>query len=187
MSFSLTRKTDYALVALSRLAVDSAEASPVSARHIADLYDLPLPIMMNVLKDLASAGLVTSKRGASGGYYLSRPHGQISFAQVIEAIEGPVTVTACCEDTSEDESEEPCLACRLEQSCPITGAMKQFNDLVVAFLYSMTLEDMMRNDLSMSMVIRNSDASDDRTIHSQQDTQPVALNNAIGQTSGNTP
>ena len=73
MSFSLTRKSDYALLALSRLDLEGPDASPVSARHIADAYDLPLPIMMNVLKDLAGAGLVNSKRGATGGYYLSRP------------------------------------------------------------------------------------------------------------------
>ncbi len=189
MSFSLTKKSDYALVALSRLEVEAGGGQPISARHIADEFDLPLPIMMNVLKDLAGSGLVRSKRGATGGYYLSRPAQQITFADVIEAIEGPVSVTACCDENEQephDDHDEPCLACRLMQRCPITGSMRQFNDLVVSFLRTMTLADMMREDLHLSMMIRHEHTGEDRTIDGKATPEQttVALNNAVGQQSG---
>lgn len=182
MSFSLTRKTDYALVALSRLPGESPTAQPISARLIADEYDLPLPLMMNVLKELAGAGLVTSKRGATGGYYLARPASQITFAEVIAAIEGPVKVAMCCgdeDDHAQDEGES-CLACRLVERCPITGSMKQFNDLVVSFLRSMTLEELMRDDLRLAMTVQLGHTGERRSIDPLvNDTQPMELNNTV--------
>jgi Rrf2 family protein len=152
MSFSLTRKTDYALVALARLAQQEADGGPpVSARQIAEEYELPLPLLMNVLKDLNRAEMVASRRGAGGGYYLQRPADQISLREVVNHIEGPVGVTACCEDGLEDDDQ--CLGCRLTGKCPITGAMRRLNDLLVSFLDRMTLADMMRDDLRLSLQI----------------------------------
>ena len=139
----LTRKTDYALVALARLAnADPDRGSPVSARRIAEEYRLPLPLMMNLLKNLQQAGFVRSTRGARGGYYLADRPEQIRLASVIEAIEGPLQLTVCCEDETEDE---PCLSCALAPRCPITMAMQHVNSRIADFLSQISLRDLMES------------------------------------------
>lgn len=152
MSFSLTRKTDYALVALARLAQQYADGgSPLSARQIAEEYELPLPLLMNVLKELNRGDMVASRRGAGGGYSLERPAEQITLREVISHIEGPVGVAACCEEGLEDDDQ--CLGCRLTNRCPITGSIRRFNDMLISFLDRMTLADMMQDDLRLSLQI----------------------------------
>lgn len=152
MSFNLTRKSDYALVALARLAQrEAAGGPPVSARLIAEEYQLPLPLLMNVLKDLNRAGLVASRRGAGGGYYLPRPAAEITLREIIGSIEGPVAVAACCDEGREDDDQ--CLGCRLTQRCPVTGSIRRLNDLLVSFLERMTLADMLHDDIRLSLQI----------------------------------
>ncbi len=155
MSFALTRKTDYALLAMARLADEAPDAAgPLSARQIAQEYDLPLPVLMNVLKDLARAELVKAQRGAGGGYALTRDAADIRLAQVVAAIEGPIAVTLCCENDDEDDQ---CLGCRLTERCPITHTMKQFNDLIMHVLHSMTLADAMNRDVRFDLSITGRD------------------------------
>lgn len=84
---SLTRKADYALVAAVYLARRQAEGGgPVSAREIAEQFDLPRPLLMNVLKQLAGAGLLRSVRGANGGYGLVVPADRLTVLQLVEAV-----------------------------------------------------------------------------------------------------
>ncbi|MHC4994268.1 MAG: RrF2 family transcriptional regulator [Planctomycetota bacterium] len=149
ISFNLTRKTDYALVALSALAEAAGDdVPPMSAREISEKHSLPLPLLMNVLKDLHKADLVTSRRGAGGGYLLTRTPGSISLLQIVEATEGPVSVAVCCDE----EEPEPCTPCRVEDNCPIVTPMQRFNDMVNTFLASITLNDLIKQDPSQRMV-----------------------------------
>jgi Rrf2 family protein len=143
MSFSLTRKTDYALVALTRLAEEAnGTQRALSARQIAEQYDLPLPLLMNVLKDLHKANIVCSRRGPSGGYMLCcHDPSQITMLQVIEALEGRVQVALCC-DEEESPGAEPCVPCRVLAKCPNVRPMQKFNDLVRDFLSQVTLKDL---------------------------------------------
>src|SRR5687767_6990019 len=119
MSFALTRKTDYALVALTRLAEEATgRQRPLSARQIAEQYGLPLPLLMNVLKELHKGDIVCSRRGPSGGYMLCcHDPAEITMLQIIEALEGPVKVALCC-DEEESAGDEPCVACRVLAKCP---------------------------------------------------------------------
>ena len=137
--FSFTRKTDYALVALATLAVDrSNRDKPMSARQIAERNGLPLPLLMQVLKNLHRSGLVDSARGAGGGYYLASSPESISVVRVIEAIEGPVKVTACCDEAD----DELCTACNIMVQCPIVGAMQRLNEMIVKFLDRVSIRDL---------------------------------------------
>lgn len=143
MSFSLTRKTDYGLVALATLAAEAAGAGqPLSARQIAEAYNLPLPLLMNVLKDLHRAGIVCSRRGASGGYHLCKDPGKISLLSIIEAIEGPVHAAVCCSE-EEIAGGEPCTACRVQPQCPITTPMQRLDERVREFLTGLSLRDVL--------------------------------------------
>ena len=93
----LSKKADYALIAMKHLAT-RADAASASAREIAEQYDIPVELMAKVLQRLARRGLLTSHQGTRGGYRLSRPSHAISVADVIQAIDGPLTVTACSTD-----------------------------------------------------------------------------------------
>jgi len=75
-----------------------------SAREIAEQYDIPVELMAKVLQRLAREGLLASHQGTRGGYQLSRPPAQISVADVIQAVDGPLTVTAC--STEEENCEQ---------------------------------------------------------------------------------
>ncbi len=93
----LSKKADYALIAMKHLALRSDRGSS-SAREIAEQYDIPIELMAKVLQRLVRRGLLASQQGTHGGYHLVRMPSQISVADVIQAIDGPVTVTACSVD-----------------------------------------------------------------------------------------
>src|SRR5450759_4346638 len=93
----LSKKADYALMAMKHLALRGDRGSS-SAREIAEQYGIPIELMAKVLQRLVQRGLLASHQGTRGGYHLARLPGQISVADVIQAIEGPVTVTACSTD-----------------------------------------------------------------------------------------
>jgi len=82
---SLSRKVDYALVAMAHLLENPAQV--VSAREIAAAHDLPLALVMNILKRLHQAGLLASTRGVHGGYKIAVNLDEISLAMIIEVVE----------------------------------------------------------------------------------------------------
>ena len=90
----LSKKADYALMAMKHLAM-SQDAASTSAREIAEQYDIPLELLAKVLQRLVRRGLLTSHQGTRGGYTLSKSTASISVADIIQAIDGPLTVTAC--------------------------------------------------------------------------------------------
>ena len=129
----LTRKTDYALVALAGLARPGRPAS--SARDLAAELNLPLPVLRNILKLLASRGLLTSSRGPSGGYRLARHPREITLAAVVDAIEGPVQLLKCCPIPGGDDDR-----CRLEPSCLIKDRVRMVHERLMQFLNEVTLD-----------------------------------------------
>ncbi len=130
----LTRKTDYALVALAGMARRGDDAA--SARDLADELNLPLPVLRNILKVLATKGLLTSSRGPSGGYRLARLPREISLAEIVAAIEGPVQLVTCC-PTGNDEMDH---ACQLEESCLIKLNVGRVHERLMGFLHEVTLD-----------------------------------------------
>src|SRR5258705_7945107 len=103
----LSKKSDYALIAMKHLALRGDRASS-SAREIAELYDIPIELMAKVLQRLVRRGLLASQQGTHGGYQLARVPALISVADVIQAIEGPVTVTACSTEEGQCEQFSKC-------------------------------------------------------------------------------
>lgn len=165
--FALSRSTEYAVMALARLAEARSQAppdgaaepgcpgEPISARALAASEGCPAPVVSGVLKRLHQAGLVGSKRGARGGYYLDRPPERIDLLAVIAAVEGPepVRLTPCCEqdepdrrDATPQTGEKPAPSeesCPIMCHCPITGAVRGLNHRMQAFLGQLTLADLM--------------------------------------------
>jgi Rrf2 family protein len=120
----LSKKADYALLAMRHLAAHS-DRGAVSARELAETYDLPPELLAKVLQKLVRGQLLTSIQGIRGGYGLARPAAAISVADVITAIDGPLTVTACSETNHN---------CEQYSKCNIRDPLWQIKDRIVSAL-----------------------------------------------------
>jgi FeS assembly SUF system regulator len=129
----LSKKADYALIAMKHLSHRDSGATSTSAREIAEQYDIPIELMAKVLQRLVRAGLLISTQGTRGGYTLSRSSVSISVADVIEAIDGPFTVTACSSDKND---------CEQYGKCSVRGPLWQIRERIVQTLGMVTLADM---------------------------------------------
>ena len=134
---AMTRKVDYGIVALARLAeCDADDRGPQSARQLADHDRMPLPLLAKALKDLQRANIVGSVRGACGGYYLREDPAQINIADVIRALDDCVEVVPCCRD-----EEQP--SCQTMPGCPVSMQLRRLNEKILDMLSEITLEDLM--------------------------------------------
>lgn len=132
----LSKKTDYALIALKDLA-SSPEGSSSSAREIAGRYKIPVELMAKVLQRLARRGLLESHHGKRGGYDLARPASMISVADVIQAVDGPVAVTAC---SDVDET------CEQYSTCNVRDPLWRLKDRIVRTLAEFTIDELAREE-----------------------------------------
>ncbi|MGL6289692.1 MAG: SUF system Fe-S cluster assembly regulator [Silanimonas sp.] len=128
----VTRLTDYATVVLTVLAEQAERVH--SAAELAERSRVEPATVAKVLKLLAQAGLVESFRGASGGYRLARPPERIPLVAIVEALEGPLGMTACSVHDGE---------CGIESHCGIRAGWQRINDVVVDALNRTTLADML--------------------------------------------
>ena len=128
----LSKKADYALMAMKHLA-QKRDVSSTSAREIAEQYDIPIELMAKVLQRLVRVGLLASTQGTRGGYQLGRPATGISVAEVIEAIDGPFTVTACSTDKND---------CEQFSKCSIRDPLWQIRERIVEALGTVTIAEM---------------------------------------------
>ena len=128
----LSKRSDYALIALRHLATPGDKPS-ASARELAERFDIPVELLAKVLQKLARAGLLASQQGIRGGYVLSRPADKISVADIIVAVDGPLTVTAC---SDEDQT------CDQYLKCNVRDPLWRLKDRIVAALASCTLAEL---------------------------------------------
>ena len=140
----LSKKADYALIAMKHLALNASRAEArmreggagapsASAREIAEQYDIPIELLAKVLQRLVRTGLLASTQGTRGGYTLSRPSKSISVADVIQAIDGPFTVTACSTEKHD---------CEQYSKCSVRDPLWQIRERIVAALGTVTLSEM---------------------------------------------
>ena len=127
----LSKKADYALMAMKHLATH-ADGASASAREIAASYDIPVELMAKILQRLARSGLVLSLQGTRGGYRLARPTARITVADIIQAIDGPLTVTAC---STEAEN------CGQYSKCSVRDPLWKIKDRIISALSECTLEE----------------------------------------------
>lgn len=130
---TLTRKTEYALIAVCHLA--RVDGKVVSARDIAEEHTVPLPLLMNVLKKLNRTGHVRSVRGAHGGYVLGVKPEQFTLADLIAAVEGPVHLVRC---TNPAQNARPCTRTGI---CFIRRPIGKIHEHLSQFLAGITVAD----------------------------------------------
>lgn len=128
----LSKKADYALIAMKHLAQRSDQGSS-SAREIAETYDVPIELMAKVLQRLVRRGLLESHQGTRGGYKLARLASLISVADVIQAIDGPVTVTAC---STVDRS------CEQFARCNVRDPLQKVRERILSALGGCTIAEL---------------------------------------------
>lgn len=136
--FKLNRKTEYALLAL-RFLNRNATGGPVRARTIAEHYDLPAPILSKVLQALKAGSLITSTKGAHGGYQLGQPLSQISFATILELFTDASGLVDCVDSVD---------CCEQGARCDIQTPMRVLNTALVTYLGNITVEDLFASRLS---------------------------------------
>jgi Rrf2 family protein len=143
----VSAKADYAVRAMVELA--AAEGGPLKAERIAQAQEIPLKFLENIMTDLRQGGLVRSQRGAEGGYWLARPSDEITLAQVIRAVEGPLA------NVRGRRSEEVEFA---GSATPLREVWVAVRASLRAVLESVTLADVARGDLPDGVAALTADA-----------------------------
>jgi Rrf2 family protein len=132
----LSLRGEYALRALIVLGLNYGQ-SVVRIQAISDQQNIPKRFLEQILNDLKSAGVVDSRRGVAGGYRLSKPPEEITLAQVIRHIEGPLAPVSCV-----SEKYYARCTCPDEARCGIRSIMKEVRDAIVKILEGVTVAEM---------------------------------------------
>ena len=125
----LSKKVDYGLILLSRM---RQQPDALSAREMAERYDLPVHMVANILKRLTTAGILASTRGAQGGYELARAGAEISLADIVGALDGPISLVDCADDEA---------ACRHAAYCPTHDPIQNIHRKFQEFMAGYTLDE----------------------------------------------
>jgi FeS assembly SUF system regulator len=134
----ISKLTDYGTVVLAELA--GRQDAFVSAGEVATATGLAVPTVSKLLKTLTKAGLVRSIRGSHGGYRLARDPAAISAADVIDALEGPVSITECSGHDSH---------CEIAPMCSVGSAWQRINIAIRRALDEISLVDLLRANSSV--------------------------------------
>ncbi len=134
----LSKKTKYALKALMVLAKEHGQG-PVLISDIAQREEIPRKFLELILLELKNQGILQSKKGKGGGYFLGRAPHQVSVGHVIRVLEGPIAPLPCVSKTAYMR----CRECRDERTCGIRMIMKEVRDATSKILDSTSLADLL--------------------------------------------
>ena len=135
----LSKKSKYALRALLALARRRGQ-EPVQIAELAEQEGIPKKFLEVILLELKNNGILQSKKGKGGGYFLGRTAEQISVWQVIRALDGPLAPLPCASHTAYRKCEE----CQDEATCGIRAVMKEVRDATAAVMDRATLGEVLR-------------------------------------------
>jgi len=131
----LTHLADYAVV-LMTAAARREPCARLSATDLSQDTGVPLPTAQKLMQQLAVHGLLVGQRGAGGGYALARPVSEISLADIVEAVEGPIVLTMCADGINHE--------CALDQHCRVKPHMSIVGDAIRASLKAVSLNELAR-------------------------------------------
>jgi len=133
--FSMTKRADYALLALSYLAHAAAEEAgrQVNTKEIAEQFELPVELLAKLLQTMARAGLVASYAGPTGGYRLLRSPKSITVAEVVHLVDGPLSLMHCSNGQGD--------TCKQYDRCTIRDPLAEIETRVRLLLEEITLAE----------------------------------------------
>lgn len=134
----LSKRGEYGLKALIELAANDSEEA-IRIRELAEREQIPLKFLEQILLALKNAGLLQSRRGVNGGYYLARPAEEITLGQVVRTLDGPVAPIRCVSQMA----YERCV-CPDENTCGLRLAMLDVRNAIADVLDNTTLADAAR-------------------------------------------
>lgn len=134
----LTKKTEYALIAMTHLARQPGEQA--SARDLARDYNIPADLLAKVMQQLHGAGLISSTHGSHGGYTIACSPGEVKLSNLIALMEGPLAFIDCMKNGDKPHDED----CDQHRNCTIIGPMMMINQKIKAVLDSYTLQDLIQ-------------------------------------------
>lgn len=138
----LSSLADYAVVMMTAAARHCGASGRLNATVLAGQTGVPLPTAQKLVSRLSAAGLLESARGTGGGFRLARPPATISLADIIEAVEGPIAMTACVDAGEHD--------CCIQGSCRVKPHWNAVNDAVRGALVGVTLATLSSNPVPVS-------------------------------------
>ncbi|HEV3187955.1 MAG TPA: Rrf2 family transcriptional regulator [Acidimicrobiales bacterium] len=147
----VSTRGDYASRALLSLALRDSNGAPTSVRDLAERTGLPQPYLEQILLSLKGVGLVRSKRGVGGGYVLARPAENITLAEIVAAVDGPIAAG----DFGEPHQDG---ACDHEGQCVLLGVWADVGNHMREHLSSFTLADMVNQARGVRPVARTHSA-----------------------------
>ncbi len=159
----ITRETDYGIVLLTDMARHRDDA--FTAASLAERQHLPVPMVSKVLKALARAGILESRRGAQGGYSLAMTPEKVSAASIIEALEGPIAITECTQDDS---------ACVHEGHCGMSNHWMRINTAIRTALEHISLGELSQVQHPVEFIPRASLALNGK-VSLPEVTEPAAI------------
>src|SRR5690606_26999122 len=133
----LTKKTKYGLKAMAYLARNS-HGKPILISEIATKESIPLKFLEGILLDLKKSGLLSSKKGKGGGYFLEVPAQSIPIAAIIRVLDGPIALLPCVSLNYYQKCDD----CPDEMTCSLNRVMVQVRDKTLKILESQSLEDL---------------------------------------------
>ncbi len=140
--FKLSKKADYALIAVKHLAMHREEHA-CSAGEVAEEYGISGTLMAKVLQRLAREGLVQARHGATGGYQLTRDPARMSALEVISAIDGPILITSCVTNHG---------TCETTSRCSIREPLRRVNESILQVLSTVTIAQLSEDPQEPALV-----------------------------------
>jgi Rrf2 family protein len=140
----ISRKTKYALNALVHLTKEK-DKGPVLISQIAEREKIPQKFLEAILLDLKRAGILGSKKGKGGGYYLIKSPDQVSVADIMRLFDGPIALLPCVTYRYYEKCEE----CRDEETCGIRDAFLELRNTSVQLLKGNTLSDLILRETKL--------------------------------------
>jgi Rrf2 family protein len=135
----LSKKTRYAIVALTRLAREYGKG-PMQIREISEIEKIPRSFLENILLELKKIGILGSNLGKSGGYYLLKKPEEVSLAEVVNHFEGTIALMYCVSENLYRPSE----FCKDESTCQIRKVFKEINSSTYSILAKTSLKELIR-------------------------------------------
>lgn len=148
----ISRKTKYALNALVYL-TKQKDKGPTLISQVAESGNIPRKFLEAILLDLKRAGILGSKKGKGGGYYLLKSPDEVNVADVMRLFDGPIALLPCVTYRYYEKCEE----CQDEQTCGIRDAFLELRNMSVQMLKSNTLSDLIRRETLLKKDSRKKD------------------------------